>query len=69
MIEQKQLSELLAQIVEKAKKRKALACKDLSAELQAYEWPLKYRDALEKIVFLLKRYKFKEAISIIEEIE
>ena len=69
MIEQRELSELLAQIVEKAKKRKALACKDLSAELQAYEWPSKYEGALEKIVLLLKRYKFKEAINIIEEIE
>jgi signal transduction histidine kinase/HPt (histidine-containing phosphotransfer) domain-containing protein len=68
MIEQKQLDELLEQIVEKAKKRKALACKELSRELQSYAWPQEYENLLERVVVLLKRYQFKEAIAVIEEI-
>jgi len=68
IIEQKHLDDLLEQIVEKAKKRKALSCKELSAELQKYEWPQEYEDTLGKIVLSLKRYQFKEAIAIIEEI-
>lgn len=68
IIEQKQLDKLLNQIVEKAKKRKALACKELSAELQKYEWPQEYEELLGRIVLSLKRYQFKEAIAAIEEI-
>ena len=67
MIEEKHLNSLLEQIVEKAKKRKALACKELSSELQSYAWPQEYEDTLENVVLLLKRYKFKEAINAIEE--
>ena len=69
MIEQKYLDDLLEQIVEKAKKRKALACKELSVELQKYEWPQEYEDTLNRIIRLLKRYQFKEAIAVIEETE
>jgi len=69
IIDQKYLDMLLETIVEKAKKRKPLACKELSEELQQYEWPQKYEDSLDTIVVLLKRYKFKEAISIIEGIQ
>ncbi len=69
VIEEKQLDILLEQIVEKAKKRKALACNKLSGELQSYAWPQEYEDTLERIVVLLKRYQFKEAISTIEEIK
>ncbi len=69
IIDQKHLDMLLETIVEKAKKRKALACKELSEELQQYEWPQKYEDSLDKIVVLLKRYQFKEAISTIEGIQ
>jgi len=68
MIEQDQLNALLEQIVEKAKKRKALACKELSNELLSYEWPQKYENLLEKVVLSLKRYQFKEAITFIGEI-
>ena len=67
MIKQEHLDSLLEQIVQQAKKRKALACKELSKELQAYAWPQKYEDMLERVVVLLKRYQFKEAIAIIEE--
>lgn len=65
MIEQKHLDTLLEQIVEKAKRRKALACKELSNELQSYTWPDKYENFLANIVKLLKRYKFKETIDAI----
>jgi len=69
MIEPKLLDELLEQIVQKAKTRKALACKELSKELQSYAWPQEYEDFLDNIVTLLKRYQFKEAIAAIEERE
>jgi len=67
IIGEKQLDTLLEKIVEKAKKRKALACKELSKELQGYAWPQKYEDLFDSIVILLKRYQFKEAIVAIEE--
>ncbi len=67
IIENKQLDLLLEQITEKARKRKALACKKLSTELQSYEWPKEYADLLERVVLSLKRYKFKEAIAAIKE--
>ena len=69
IIEPEHLNMLLDQIVEKAKKRKALACKELCVELQGYEWAEEYKDPLEKIVLFLKRYQFKEAIATIEEIQ
>jgi len=69
IIEQEYLDSLLEQIVEKAKKRKALACRELSVELQKYEWSKEHKDPLEKIVLFLKRYQFKEAIAVIEEIQ
>jgi len=69
MIGKKHLDTILAQIVQKAKKRKALVCKELSQELQRYAWPQKYEDFLKKIVLSLKQYKFKEAIAIIEEMK
>ena len=69
MIEPKQLDTLLAQIAAKAKKRKALDCKELSKELQAYAWPKKHEYLLKSIVIFLKQYQFKEAISAIEEIK
>jgi len=68
-IELEQLHILLEQIAEKAKKKKALACKELSDELQKYAWPQEYEDSLEKIVLFLKRYRFKEAISTIKKIQ
>jgi len=69
IIKQKHLNDLLKQIAEKAKKRKALACKELSVELQKYDWPQEYENILGQIVLLLKRYQFKEAITAIEGIE
>jgi signal transduction histidine kinase/HPt (histidine-containing phosphotransfer) domain-containing protein len=68
-IDKKHLKSLLKEIEKQARKRKALICKALSEELQMYTWPKEYEDILEQIVFLLKRYKFKEVIRIIEEIE
>jgi len=68
IIEQNYLDDLLSQIVDKAKKRKALACKELSIELQKYSWPHEYENALGEIVLLLKKYQFKEAITAIEGI-
>jgi len=68
-IKKKELDILLKQIVEKAKKRKAIECKEFSEKLQSYDWDEKYRESFEKIVTLLERYKFKEVISIIEEIK
>jgi len=69
IIEPMYLNELLEQIVEKAKNRKALACKELSVELQKYEWSKEYKDMLDNVVLSLKRYQFKEAIIAIEEIQ
>ncbi len=69
MIDLKLLNELLEQIVQKAKKGKALDCKALSAELQLYTWPKKYESMINSIVLLIKRYKFKEVINIIEDIK
>jgi len=68
IIQQQELTNLLMQIADKAKKRKALECKKLSIELQKYNWPEEYEKTLTQIVLLLKQYQFKEAISIIEEI-
>ncbi|MEA2048084.1 MAG: response regulator [Campylobacterota bacterium] len=69
MIEKKYLDTLLDKIEIHAKKRKALPCKKLSKELQDYAWPMEYKEALERVVFSLKRYKFKEALLAIEEIK
>ena len=69
LIEDDYLKRLLVDLAQKAKKRKALDCKELSEELQRYLWPKQHEEVLEEIVDLLKRYKFKEAIIAIEEIE
>jgi CheY-like chemotaxis protein len=68
-IDKKHLKSLLEEIEKQARKRKARICKTLSKELQMYTWPKEYEDILEQIVLLLKRYKFKEVIRIIEKIE
>ncbi len=68
-IKKKELDILLNQIVEKAKKRKAIECKELSDKLENYSWDEQYRESLEKVIILLKRYKFKEAIFVIEEMK
>jgi len=68
VIEEKELALILEQMKLYAQKRKALKCKELVKELNQYNLPEIYEDELEDIKILLNRYKFKEAIVIIEEI-
>ncbi|MEA1954498.1 MAG: response regulator [Campylobacterota bacterium] len=68
LIEENNLNNILEKILFFAKKRKAMPCKKLVKELNQYAWPEEYEDELGDIVNLLNRYKFKEAMEIIEEI-
>ena len=63
-----QLNIILQNMLVYAKKRKALICKELVEELNQYDLPEIYEDELEDIKILLNKYKFKDAIKIIEEI-
>jgi len=63
------LDGLLSKIVKKAKRRKAIECKDLAIELEGYSWPDGYSDILNDIIILLKEYRFKEAVAKIEEMD
>ncbi|RLA73238.1 MAG: hypothetical protein DRG24_00700 [Epsilonproteobacteria bacterium] len=62
------LNNLLTQMHEKAKKRKAILCKELTTELESYAWPQEKSEALQTITDALKRYRFKDAIRTLEEI-
>lgn len=62
------LFELLSEIYIQAKKRRALVCKELTMELESYQWPQEYQEQLDDISTALKKYKFKDAMSTIEEI-
>jgi CheY-like chemotaxis protein len=67
MIIQSDLNELLSEIYVQAKKRRALVCKQLAADLESYEWPDEYKESLGNITNALKQYRFKNAITTIEE--
>ncbi len=67
-IKRNYLRDLLKQLLEKAKRRKAVSCQELSIELESYEWPVEEEKRLHQLTGLIKRYKFKEAVKLIEEI-
>jgi len=68
-ISNENLDNILNEISKYAKKRKAITCNKLAYQLQNIEYPSKYSNDLNNIVNLLKRYKFKEVIAIIESMK
>ncbi len=67
VILQAELNELLSEIYVQAKKRRALVCKQLATDLESYEWPEEFKEPLGNITNALKKYRFKNAITTIEE--
>ncbi|RLA70527.1 MAG: hypothetical protein DRG30_09155, partial [Epsilonproteobacteria bacterium] len=66
-ITQKELNDILTQISEKAKKRRAVECKKLSLKLEGYGWSQEHESMLKLVTKAIREYKFKIAIDAIEE--
>ena len=68
LLEEKKFLLLLRQIEFKAKKRKAVECNKLAQSLLAYQRERKEKEKIDKLIYYLKKYQFKEAIRTIGEL-
>lgn len=63
-----QLTELLTQIEPFVQKRKPKPCKEIMAEMGAFTWPDNVAPQLQELDLLIGKYKFKEALDIVDEL-
>ena len=61
------LGKLLNRILPQLKKRKPKVCKEIMAEIMACQWTDEYAGQVQQLDTLVRKYKFKEAMNIAEE--